>query len=62
MQLKLESVFSRFFKKESKYPVFKSRKKSHKSYTNALYVKRDNGSIRCNIKLNDLGNGFGTLN
>lgn len=62
VQLNLDSAFSRFFKKKSKYPVFKSRKKSHKSYTtNALYVKKNDGTTRCNIELNDLGNGFGTL-
>lgn len=62
VQLNLESAFSRFFKKKSKYPVFKSRKKSHKSYTtNALYVKKNNGTTFCNIELNDLGNGLGTL-
>ena len=52
VQLNLDSAFSRFFKKTARYPNFKSRKFAKKSYTtNAVYLKKKDGSICCNISL-----------
>ena len=52
VQLHLDAAFSRFFKKTSRYPKFKSRKFAKKSYTtNAVYSKKKDGNIRCNISL-----------
>ena len=52
VQLNLDSAFSRFFKKTAHYPNFKSRKFAKKSYTtNAIYSKKKDGSICCNISL-----------
>lgn len=52
VQLNLDSAFSRFFKKTAHYPNFKSRKFAKKSYTtNAVYLKKKDGSICCNISL-----------
>lgn len=61
VQLNLDSAFSRFFKKTSRYPKFKSKKFAKKSYTtNAVYFKKKDGNIRCNISLDPVL-GFLTL-
>lgn len=61
VQLNLDSAFSRFFKKTSRYPKFKSKKFAKKFYTtNAVYFKKKDGNIRCNISLDPVL-GFLTL-
>lgn len=52
VQLNLNTAFSRFFKHVSGYPKFKSKKFSRNSYTtNAVYHKKKNGTVSCNISL-----------
>ena len=52
VQLNMNISLSRFFKKTAHYPNFKSRKFAKKSYTaNAVYLKKKDGSICCNISL-----------
>ena len=54
VQMHQDSAFSNFFKRNARYPVFKSRKNSRKSYTtNALYSKRKDGSYICSIRLDE---------
>lgn len=55
VQMHQDSAFSNFFKRNARYPVFKSRKNSRKSYTtNALYSKRKDGSYICSIRLDEV--------
>lgn len=58
VQINQDSAFSRFFKKEARYPKFKSKKFAKKSYTtNAVYLKKKDGTYTCNIIL-DSKNGL----
>ena len=51
VQMNLETAFSRFFKKLSRYPKFKAKKYAQNSYTtNAIYGKFK-GNVTCNITL-----------
>ena len=50
VQINQDTAFSRFFKKEARYPKFKSKKSAKKSYTtNAVYQKKKDGTCTCNI-------------
>ena len=54
VQMHQDSAFSNFFKRNARYPVFKSKKNSRKSYTtNAVYSKRKDGSTGCNVILDE---------
>ena len=54
VQMHQDSAFSSFFKGTTRYPVFKSKKNSRKTYTtNAIYSKRKDGTSICNINLDE---------
>lgn len=54
VQMNLKHAFDRFYEGISRYPKFKSKKWSRKSYTtNALYQKKKDGSTGCNIVLDE---------
>ena len=54
VQMHQDTAFSSFFKGNTRYPVFKSKKNSRKSYTtNAVYSKRKDGSVGCNVVLDE---------
>lgn len=54
VQKNLDTAFRRFYKGVSRFPKFKAKKYAKRSFTtNAVYGKKKDGSVSCNIQLDE---------